>query len=140
MYGGNSDSGNLNNRYNSYQHGGGGGGGNNSGGGGYVPPGRTYAEQQTNTIQDSVKTQYQAEEKAATVLSQMHTQRHQLQGAHNDVSKMREATEMAKREIADLHTKMQRKRHKLFAIIAALSIVDFLLFLRIVKCGGGFFC
>lgn len=137
MYGGNSDSGNLNNRYNSYQHG---GGGSANSSGGYVPPGRTYAEQQTNTIQDSVQTQYQAEEKAATVLSQMHTQRHQLHGAHDDVWKMREATEKAKREIADLNAKMQRKRRKLYAIIAALSIVDFLLFFRIVKCGGGFFC
>lgn len=137
MYGNNSDSGNLNNRYQSYQQQ---GGGPNSGAGGYVPPGRTYGEQQTNVIQDSVKTQYQAEEKAATVLSQLHTQRHQLQGAHGDVSKMREATEKAKREIADLSTKMKQKRNKLLGIITMLGIVDFLLFLRIVKCRGSFFC
>mmetsp|Transcript_12478 Transcript_12478/g.20721 ORF Transcript_12478/g.20721 Transcript_12478/m.20721 type:complete len:142 (+) Transcript_12478:233-658(+) len=141
MYGGNSDSGNLNNRYQSYQQGGGPSGAAGGGtGGSYTPPGRTYAEQQTNVIQDSVKTQYQAEEKANTVLSQMHAQRHQLHGAHDDVWKMREATEKAKREIADLNTKMQRKKHKLYGIIAMLSLVDFLLFLRIVQCRGGFFC
>ena len=130
MYTGNNDSGNLNSRYQSYQQ----------GGSSYIPPGRSYAEQQTNVVQDSVKTQYQAEATANTVLTQMHTQRHQLQGAHDDVWKMREATEKAKREIEDLAAKRRQQRFRLYGIIAILGTVDLLLFLRIVKCGGSFFC
>jgi hypothetical protein len=130
MQGGNNDSGNLNSRYQSYQQ----------GGGSYTPPGRTYAEQQSNVIQDSVKTQYRAEETANTVLTHMHTQRHQLQGAHDDVWKMREATEKAKKEIEELSVKRRQKRIRLYGIITGLSIVDFLLLLRIFKCGGSFFC
>jgi hypothetical protein len=129
MYGGNTDSGNLNNRYQSYQQ-----------GGSYVPPGRTYAEKQTNILQDSVQTQFQAEEKANAVLSHMHVQRHQLQGARDDVWEMQDATAKAKREIADLAARYRRKRHRLYAIIAVLSIADLLLFVRLVECGGSFFC
>lgn len=124
------DEGNLNSRYQSYQQ----------GAGSYVPPGATYAEQQTNVLQSSVQTQYQAEEKAATVLNQLHTQRHQLQGAHNDVGKMREATDQAKREIEDLAAKNRRKRMRLYGIIGGLAAADILLFFRIVRCGGSFFC
>jgi len=130
MYTGNNDSGNLNSRYQSYQQ----------GGSSYIPPGRTYAEQQTNVVQDAVKTQYQAEATANTVLTQMHTQRHQLQGAHDDVWKMREATEKAKREIEDLAAKRRQQRFRLYGIIAILGTVDLVLFLRIIKCGGSFFC
>ena len=130
MYSGNSDSSNLNNRYQSYQQ----------GATAYIPPGRSYAEQQTNIIQDSVKTQYNAEATANTVLSQMHTQRHQLQGAHDDVWKMREATEKAKREIEDLAAKRRLQRFRLYGLIAVLGIVDVVLFLRLITCGGSFFC
>jgi hypothetical protein len=131
MYTVNNDSNNLSSRYHSYQQ----------GAGTYSPPGRTtYAEQQTNVILDSVKTQYQAEAAANSVLSQMHVQRHQIKGAHDDVWKMREATESAKREIEDLAMRKRQHRCRLYAIISILALADFLLLLRIIKCGGSFFC
>lgn len=125
---GNSKNG-LNNRFTSYQK-----------GGSYEPPGQTYAEQQTNVLEDTVKTHYQAETTAANVLTQMHTQRHQLQGASDDVWEMRKTTEEAKRELANLAAKNRRKKHRLYAIITALAITDFFLFLRLLQCRGGFFC
>ena len=126
---GNTSSG-LNNRFNSYQQ----------GGGSYVPPGMTYADQQTNVLEDTVKTHYQAEGTASNVLTQMHAQRHQLKGAHDDVWEMRKAAEQARRELESLIAKNRKKKARLYAIIAALVMTDLLLFFRIAQCRGSFFC
>lgn len=130
-------SGEFRNRYEgqSYQNFGGGAGG---GAGGYSPP--SYAEQQTQHVEDTMKTHYEAEGTAAAVMSQMTTQRHQLQRAHDDVAGTRMKGEQAKRELDDLINKVRRKKRRLYAIIAMLGTVDTLLFLRIVQCGGSFFC
>jgi hypothetical protein len=119
----------LNNRFNSYQQ-----------TGSYVPAGRTYAEQQTNVLSDTVKTQYHAEETANAVLNQLHTQRQQLQGANDDVWDMRQATEQTKRELRDLQAKYRQKKMRLYVWIATLGTLDFLLFLRLLRCRGSFFC
>jgi hypothetical protein len=119
----------LNNRFNSYQQ-----------SGSYVPPGQTFADQQTNVVSDTIKTQYQAESTANAVLNQLHGQRHQLQGANDDVWDMRQATEQTKRELRDLQKKYREKKNKLRVIIAVLAAIDFLLFLRILRCRGSFFC
>jgi hypothetical protein len=120
----------LNNRFRSYQQ----------GSGSYVPPRTAYAEQQTNVLEDTVKSHYDAENTAANVLTQMHTQRHQLQGAHDDVWNMRITTEEAKRELENLRAKNLQKKTRLYAMIAALALTDLFLFLRIAQCRGGFFC
>mmetsp|Transcript_6283 Transcript_6283/g.9507 ORF Transcript_6283/g.9507 Transcript_6283/m.9507 type:complete len:132 (-) Transcript_6283:56-451(-) len=119
----------LNNRFNSYQQ-----------QGSYVPPGMSYAEQQNTTISDTVKTQYQAESTANAVLNQLHAQRGQLQGANEDVWDMRQATEQTKRELRDLQSKYRAKKNKLYVIIGMLSVVDAVLFFRLLQCRGGFFC
>mmetsp|Transcript_34526 Transcript_34526/g.103205 ORF Transcript_34526/g.103205 Transcript_34526/m.103205 type:complete len:156 (-) Transcript_34526:542-1009(-) len=128
-------SGELKNRYEgqSYQ---------NSAGGSYQPPkvSGTYSEQQTQVVEDTLRTHYEAEGTAATVLSQMTTQRYQLQGAHDNVFDMRETTEKAKRELADLAAKNKRKKRRLQGIVILLAVTDLLLFVRIVQCGGSFFC
>jgi len=119
----------LNNRFNSYQQ-----------SGSYVPPGNTFAEQQTNVLSDTVKTQYQAENTANAVLSQLHGQRHQLQGANDDVWDMRQATEQTKRELRDLQSKYRKKKMRLYMWIAILTSIDILLFWRLLRCRGSFFC
>ena len=118
----------LNNRFNSYQQ------------GSYTAPGMNYAEQQTNTLGDTLQTQYQAESTPNAVLNQLHTQRGQLQSANEDVWDMRQATEQTKRELMDLQAKYRAKKNKLRIIIGILSLVDLLLFLRIARCRGSFFC
>lgn len=130
-------SGEFRNRYEgqSYQNSAGAGVG---GAGGYSPP--SYAEQQTQRVEDTMKTHYEAEGTAAAVMSQMTTQRHQLQRASDDVAGTRMKGEQAKRELDDLINKVRRKKRRLYAIIAMLGTVDTLLFLRIVQCGGSFFC
>ena len=100
----------------------------------------SYEQQQTKVVEDSLKTNYDAEGTAAAVLSQMTTQRYQLQSAHDDVWQMREATEKAKRELADMYAKSQAKKRKLQMVIAALAITDAILFFRLLKCGGSFIC
>lgn len=134
-----SSSGGLNNRFSSYQQGGGGVGGGGGGGGSYQPP-ATFADQQTDTLTDTVKTQYQAEGTANAVLTRMTEQRHQLSGAHDNVSEMRTATEKARLELQQLHSKYREKKFRLYVTIAALGLTDLLLFFRIVQCRGGFFC
>ena len=76
----------LNNRFSSYQQ------------GTYQPP-ATFADKQTETLTDTVKTQYQAEGTANAVLTRMTEQRHQLTGAHDNVSEMRHAREKARVEL-----------------------------------------
>ena len=119
----------LNNRFNSYQQ-----------SGSYIPPGQSYADQQTGVLSDAVKTQYQAESTANAVLNQLSGQRQQLQGANDDVWEMRQATEETKRELRELRAKYIAKKRKLYMIIAALALVDTLLFVRIITCRGSFFC
>jgi hypothetical protein len=118
----------LNNRFNSYQQ------------GSYVPPGMTFAEQQGAVLSETAKTQHEAESTANAVLNQLHGQRGQLQGANEDVWDMRQATEQTKRELRDLQSKYRAKKNKLYVIIAMLSLVDTLLFVRLLQCRGGFFC
>jgi chromosome segregation ATPase len=119
----------LNNRFNSYQQ-----------SGSYVPPGGTLADQQTNTLSDTVKTQYEAESTANAVLNELHGQRRQFQGANDDVWDMRKATEQTRRELESLRAKYLEKKMRLYGIIAMLSTVNLFLFYRIVSCRGGFFC
>mmetsp|Transcript_12305 Transcript_12305/g.35198 ORF Transcript_12305/g.35198 Transcript_12305/m.35198 type:complete len:155 (+) Transcript_12305:269-733(+) len=110
--------------------------------GGYQPPSQqgTYAEQQTARVEDTMKAHYEAEGTAAAVMSQLTTQRHQLQRAHDDVGDTRMKGEQAKRELDELINKVRRKKRRLQVIIAMLATVDALLFLRIAQCGGSFFC
>ena len=113
----------------------------NSTSGGYQPPSQgTYAEQQTATVEDTMKAHYEAEGTAAAVMSQLTTQRHQLQRAHDDVGDTRMKGEQAKRELDELINKVRRKKRRLQVIIAMLATADLLLFLRIAQCGGSFFC
>lgn len=119
----------LNNRFNSYQQ-----------SGSYVPPGQQYAEKQTGVLSETVKAQYEAETTANAVLQQMNAQRQQIQGANEDVWDMRHATEETKRELRDLQDKYRARKRKLYMWIALLGTVDFLLFLRLLRCGGSFFC
>ena len=102
--------------------------------------GNSYQEEQNYIVRDSLKTNYDADGTAAAVLSQMTTQRYQLQSAHDDVFQMREATEKAKRELADMYAKNQAKKRRLQMIIAVLAVTDMFLFLRLLKCGGSFIC
>lgn len=99
-----------------------------------------YAEQQTATVEDTMKAHYEAEGTAAAVMSQLNTQRHQLQRAHDDVGDTRMKGEQAKRELDELINKVRRKKRRLQVIIAMLATADLLLFLRIAQCGGSFFC
>ena len=100
----------------------------------------SYQQQQTGIVEDSLKTNYDADGAAAVVLSQMTTQRYQLKSAQDDVWQMREATEKAKRELADMYAKSQAKKRRLQMIIAILATTDTILFFRLLKCGGGFIC
>ena len=121
--------------------------GDNSGGGGgsYQPPRQqgtttTYAEQQTRVVEDSLRTHVQAETTANNVLDRMVQQRQQLQNANEDTWAMRTNVATAQRELREMQDKAWRKKRRLYGIIGALATVDLLLFLRIVQCGGSFFC
>ena len=109
------------------------------GGGSYQPPVH-YAADQTKTLEDTTKAYYQADETAANVLQKMTNQRQQIEGAHNNVWEMRQATEKAKRELMELQQKYRLKKQRLYVTIFLLGLTDLLLFFRIVQCHGNFFC
>jgi chlorite dismutase len=123
------DSDGLSNRFNSYQQ-----------SGTYVPPGKTFADQQTNVLSETVQTQYHAEETANAVMTHLHAQRQQIQGANENVWDMREATEQTKKELMDLHAKYRQKKLRLYVWIAVVATLDILLFFRLLRCRGSFFC
>ena len=106
---------------------------------GYQPP-VFYAADQTKTLEDTTKTYYQAEDTANQVLHQMTAQRQQILGAHGNVNELRLTAEKTKRELEDLRIKYRRKKQKLYMWIAGLSIVDLLLFIRMLQCHGNFYC
>ena len=85
-------------------------------------------------------THYQSENTATNVLSQMQTQRQQLQGAHDNVWEMRQAADKAKKDITALVKKAREKKFRLQIIVIVLATIDFLLFVRLLQCGGSFFC
>jgi hypothetical protein len=116
--------------YGSYQQ-----GGNQQ----YQPPVH-YAADQTAVLEDSTKAYYQADETAAAVLQSMTAQKQQINGASSNVWDMRQATEKAKRELQQLHTKYRIKKQRLYVTIALLGSIDMLLFFRILQCRGNFFC
>ena len=106
---------------------------------GYQPP-VFYAADQTKTLEDTTKTYYQAEDTANQVLQQMTAQRQQILGAHGNVNELRITAEKTKRELEALRVKYRQKKQKLYMWIAGLSIVDLLLFIRILQCHGNFYC
>jgi hypothetical protein len=110
---------NLNNRFNgpsSYQA----GGGNAE----YTPPmvSRTYADQQTHVMEDTMKTLYEVENTAGNVQGQLYTQRQQLEGTSRTVNEMRDATERSRREIAELTAKRDKKRYQLLTVVGMYII------------------
>ena len=115
----------LNNRFNSYQQ-------------SYA--GARLAEEQTQTLQNTVSIQYQAEETANAVLNQLHAQRQQIQHANDDVWETRQMTEETKRALGALQAKYREKKNKLRMMIALLGLLDLLMFYRLLRCRGSFFC
>ena len=100
----------------------------------------TYEQRQTQVVEDAVRTNVEAETTAGNVLTQLEAQRNQLQRADDDAWAMREDVARAQRELRELQQKTWEKKRRLYAIIGALSFVDAMLFFRIVRCGGSFFC
>ena len=82
----------------------------------------------------------QAETTANTVLATLHGQRQQLQNANDDTWQMRTNVALAQRELKDLQHKAWLKKRRLYGVIGVLGFVDLMLFVRIVQCGGSFFC
>ena len=130
---------NSGNSSGSYQRGGAVDGGNNYG---YNPPQvtGTYAQQQTQVVEDAVRTQVAAEGKANDVMDALGRQRHQLQNANDHTWEMRMNVANAQRELKELQDKAWKKKRRLYMIIGMLAATDLILFLRIVQCGGSFFC
>ncbi len=87
-----------------------------------------------------MRTHYETEATSAAVLSQLRTQRGQLEGANSNVWEMRQAAEKAKKDITAMAKKQRKKKLRLQMIAVILAVVDFLLFVRLVQCGGSFFC
>ena len=108
----------------------------------YHPPQLTgaYADQQTQVVEDAMRTHVQAETTANTVMATLHAQRQQLQNANDDTWAMRTNVANAQRELKELQQKAFQKKQRLYIVIGMLGLVDTMLFLRIVQCGGSFFC
>jgi hypothetical protein len=110
----------------------------------YQPPqlvdGNTYIARQTNMIEDIARTNIEVETNANNILSTLYGQRTQIQNANDNTWQMRANVVKAQRELKELQHKAFLKKQKLYIIIAVLSLVDIVLFCRIVQCGGSFFC
>lgn len=105
----------------------------------YEPP-VYYAANQTSVLQDTTKVYYQTEDNANNVLTTMTQQRQQVVNANESVWNMRSSTEQVKRELNELHMKYIMKKRRLYIYIIVLSVIDLLLFIRILQCHGNFYC
>eukprot|EP00587_Corethron_hystrix_P013891 CAMPEP_0113323978 /NCGR_PEP_ID=MMETSP0010_2-20120614/16720_1 /TAXON_ID=216773 ORGANISM="Corethron hystrix, Strain 308" /NCGR_SAMPLE_ID=MMETSP0010_2 /ASSEMBLY_ACC=CAM_ASM_000155 /LENGTH=145 /DNA_ID=CAMNT_0000183167 /DNA_START=97 /DNA_END=531 /DNA_ORIENTATION=+ /assembly_acc=CAM_ASM_000155 len=99
----------------------------------------SYKADQSKTMEEAVKMNYEADGNAQAVLAQMTAQRQQLNTASNNVHEMKEMTEKAKKELQTLVSRGRKQRMGLYTVIGILSTTDLYLFYRIVRCGGSFF-
>jgi len=53
---------------------------------------------------------------------------------------MRQAAEKAREDISIMAKKVRRKKMRLQMVAAFLAVLDFILFVRLIQCGGSFFC
>jgi hypothetical protein len=53
---------------------------------------------------------------------------------------MRQAAEKAKEDITIMARKVRQKKTRLQMVAALLAAIDFFLFIRLIQCGGSFFC
>ena len=107
--------------------------------GGYQPP-IFYAKDQTTILEDATRTYYETDETANKVLNTLLSQRQQLQNTDATIHNMHSTTQQVSKEIELLRKKYKQKKQQLYMYIAALSIVDILLFLRMIQCHGNFYC
>jgi hypothetical protein len=106
----------------------------------YQPPQLSYAEQQSQVVEDSLRTYVRVENATSNVLLTLQMQRQQLQKANDDTWKIRSNAIKAQQQLKELQQKAWKKKQCLYAVIVMLSFVDYILFARIVHCGGSFFC
>jgi hypothetical protein len=107
----------------------------------YQPPQQlSYAEQQSQMVEDSMFAYMRAENSANAVLMTLQSQRQQLQKANDDTWTIRMNAIKAQQQLKELQQKAWRKKKCLYLIIAVLVCVDTMLFMRLVHCGGSFIC
>jgi molecular chaperone GrpE (heat shock protein) len=107
--------------------------------GGYQPP-IFYAKDQTTILEDTTRAYYETDETANKVLNTLLSQRQQLQNTDTTIHNMHSTTQQVSKEIELLRKKYKQKKQQLYMYIAALSIIDILLFLRMIQCHGNFYC
>lgn len=106
----------------------------------YQPPHVSYANRQSQVVEDSLRTFIRAENAASNVLETLQMQRQQLRKANDDTWKIRSNAIKAQQQLKELQQKAWKKKQCLYAVIAMLAFVDATLFVRLVHCGGSFFC
>lgn len=112
---------------------------NMASGTGYQPP-LFYAKDQTTVLEDATRTYYETDDTANRVLNTLLSQRQQLQNTDTTIHNMHSTTQQVSKEIELLRTKYIQKKRHLYMYIAALSVIDILLFLRMIQCHGNFYC
>jgi hypothetical protein len=100
----------------------------------------SYAEQQSQMVEESMFAYMRAENSANAVLMTLQSQRQQLQKANDDTWTIRMNAIKAQQQLKELQQKAWRKKKCLYLIIAVLVCVDTMLFMRLVHCGGSFIC
>ncbi|KAL3808187.1 hypothetical protein ACHAXA_009542 [Cyclostephanos tholiformis] len=106
----------------------------------YHPPQLSYYERQSKVVEESMRTYMRAENTASNVILTLQMQRQKLQKANDDTWKIRSNAIKAQQQLKELQQKAWKKKQCLYAIIAMLAFVDYVLFVRIIQCGGSFFC
>lgn len=106
----------------------------------YQPPKLSYSEQQSQVVEDSMYAYIRADSAANNVLMMLQMQRLQLQKANDDTWKIRSNSVKAQQHLKELQQKSWKKKQCLYAIIAALAFVDWILLHRLIHCGGRFIC
>ena len=91
-------------------------------------------------MNETLQLNYDSQHTATMVMNQLNNQRESLQNAVDNTNEIKHLSIKAKLQLKEMKEKARRRIMRLYMIIGVLGIVDFLAFMRILKCGGSFFC
>ena len=106
----------------------------------YQPPTVFYAQDQTSILHDTTRTYYETDDTANKVLHTLVSQRQQLQNTDTTIHHMHSTTQQVSKEIDVLKQKYIQKKRQLYIYIVGLTLLDVLLFVRMIQCHGNFYC
>lgn len=90
-------------------------------------------------LDESIKSINETEDIANSIINQLHIQREQIQGTMHTLCDTNEVTKESRKYLNNINWKICKEKIILLSIILLLSIIDILIFYRLVSNKGSIF-